>query len=148
VRDWEVGGILTIQSGGPFTPVISADTANVGATARRPDRLASGVLDNPTLERYYDVSAFRLPAAFTYGNSGRNILYGPGFKNLDSMVMRNFRFSVPREGMNLQFRAEFFNFTNTPRFGNPGNNIQAGNAGRILSASPAREIQFSLKLMF
>ncbi len=148
VRDWEIGAILTMQSGTPFTPVISADSANVGATARRPDRISSGALEDRSLLRYYDVSAFRVPASFNYGNSGRNILYGPGFNNLDYMVMRNFRFSPHwRENINLQFRAEFFNFSNTPRFGNPVTNIQTGTAGRILSASPAREIQFSLKLM-
>jgi hypothetical protein len=149
-RDWEIGSILTLQSGAPFTPAISADSANVGATARRPDRLQDGRLDNRTLDRYYDVSAFRVPGPFTYGNSSRNILYGPGFKNLDFMVARNFRFSPHwRENLNLQFRAEFFNSTNTPRFGNPGNNIQTGTAGRITGTSgEARDIQLSLKLAF
>jgi len=148
-RDWELGTILTFQSGTPFTPVIAADTANVGATARRPDRLRSGLIDGRTLQRYYDVSAFRIPQPFGYGTSGRNILYGPGFKNLDLMLMRSFRFRLPwREDSALQFRSEFFNSTNTPRFGNPGNNIQTVAAGRILSAAAAREIQFSLKLMF
>jgi hypothetical protein len=149
-RDWEIGSILTLQSGAPFTPAISADSANVGATARRPDRLQDGRLDNRTLDRYYDVSAFRVPGPFTYGNSARNILYGPGFKNLDFMVARNFRFNPHwRENLNLQFRAEFFNSTNTPRFGNPGNNIQTGTAGRITGTSgEARDIQLSLKLAF
>jgi hypothetical protein len=149
IRDWELSSIITLQSGTPFTPVIAADTANVGATFRRPDRIASGILEDRSIQRYFDVSAFRLPTPFNYGNSGRNILYGPGFKNLDAMIMRNFRFDLPwRENSNLQFRAEFFNFTNTPRFANPVTNIQTGTAGRILSAAAAREIQFSLKLMF
>ena len=149
IRDWEIAAILTLQSGSPFTPVISADTANVGATARRPDRIASGFLDNPTLLRFYDVSAFRVPEPFNYGNGARNILIGPPLNNLDFLVMRNFRFNVPwSEDANFQFRAEFFNFTNTPHFANPVNNIQAASAGRILSAAPAREIQFGLKLMF
>jgi hypothetical protein len=150
VRDWELGSILTIQSGTPFTPAISADSANVGATARRPDRIASGLVDQPTLSRYYDVSAFVVPASFHYGTSGRNILYGPGFTNLDLMLMRNFRFNPHwRENMNLQFRAEFFNATNTPRFSTPGNNIQSGTAGQILgTAGEARDIQLSLKLRF
>jgi hypothetical protein len=148
LKDWEVAAILTMQSGTPFTPIISADSANVGATSRRPDRIASGIVENRSLLRYFDSSAFRVPSSFNYGNSGRNILYGPGFKNVDTMVMRNFRFNLPRrEGVNLQFRAEFFNFTNTPRFLNPVNNIQTAAVGRILSAAPAREIQFSVKLM-
>ena len=129
--------------------MISADTANVGATARRPDRIASGFVENPTLLRFYDVSAFRVPDAFNYGNSARNILSGPPFNNLDFLAMRNFHFNLPwREDVNLQFRAEFFNLTNTPHFANPVNNVQASSAGKILSAGAAREIQFGLKLIF
>jgi hypothetical protein len=150
VRDWEIGSILTLQSGAPFTPSISADSANVGATVRRPDRVQDGRLENRSLDRYYNVAAFLVPAPFTYGNGARNILYGPGFKNLDFMVMRNFAFSPRwRDNVNLQFRAEFFNFTNTPRLANPGNNIQTGTAGRITgTAGEARDIQLSLKLIF
>ena len=149
IRDWEIATIVTFQSGSPFTPVISADTANVGATARRPDRIGSGFVENPTLLRFYDVSAFRVPDAFNYGNSARNILSGPPFNNLDFLAMRNFHFNLPwREDVNLQFRAEFFNLTNTPHFANPVNNVQASSAGKILSAGAAREIQFGLKLIF
>jgi hypothetical protein len=148
LRDWEIATILTFQAGNPFTPSISVDSANVGATLRRPDRIASGTVQNRSIQQYFDVSAFRVPASFNYGNSGRNILYGPGFKNLDAMVMRNFRFNLPRrEDVTLQFRAEFFDFTNTPKFGNPATNIQTSTAGRILSSGASREIQFSLKLM-
>jgi hypothetical protein len=108
MRDWEVSSIVTFQSGTPFTPAISVDSANVGATLRRPDRIASGKLENRSIDRYFDVSAFRVPTSFNYGNSGRNILYGPGFKNLDAMVIRNFRLSLPwKEQSNLHFRAEF-----------------------------------------
>ena len=91
------------------------------------------------------MSAFSVPAAYTYGNSGRNILYGPGFFNWDAVVMRNF--SV-RERLNLQLRGEFFNLTNTPAFGNPVSNIQAPNAGQILSAGEPRDVQIALKLIF
>jgi hypothetical protein len=59
--------------------------------------------------------------------------------------VRNFRM---RERFNLQFRAEFFNFTNTPAFGNPVTNIQSGTVGRILSAGEPRDVQMALKLMF
>jgi hypothetical protein len=59
--------------------------------------------------------------------------------------MRNFAI---RERLRLQFRGEFFDFTNTPAFGNPVTNIQAANAGRILSAGESRDVQLALKLMF
>jgi hypothetical protein len=144
VKNWELGSIVTMQSGLPFTPSIATDPANTG-TSRRPDRLGSGALEERTLLRDFDVSAFRLPQAFTYGNSGRNILYGRGFRNWDFIVVRNF---VLHERARLQFRGEFFNFTNTPAFGNPVSNIQAGNAGQVLSAGEPRSIQLALKLIW
>jgi hypothetical protein len=86
-----------------------------------------------------------VPQAFTFGNSGRNILYRRGFKNWDFITVRNFPI---REQLRLQFRAEFFNFTNTPAFGGPVTNIQAANVGQILSAGEPRDIQLGLKLIW
>jgi hypothetical protein len=144
VKNWEIGSIVTLQSGLPYTPSIATDPANTG-NSRRPDRLGSGLLDTRTLQRDFDVTAFRTPAAFTYGNSGRNILYRRGFRNWDFIAVRNFPL---HERARLQFRGEFFNFTNTPAFGAPVSNIQAGNAGQILSAGEPRSIQLALKLIW
>ena len=144
VRNWEVGSIVTLQSGLPYTPSIGTDPANTG-NSRRPDRISSGMLQERTLQRDFDVSAFRVPEAFTYGNSGRNILYRRGFRNWDFIAVRNFPL---HERARLQFRGEFFNFTNTPAFGSPVANIQAGNAGQILSAGEPRSIQLALKLIW
>jgi hypothetical protein len=144
VRGWEVGSIITVQSGLPFTPSIATDPANTG-TSLRPDRIGRGTVEERTLLRDFDFTAFRVPAAFTFGNSGRNILRGRQIKNWDFVALRNFPF---REQVNLQFRAEFFNFTNTPAFGNPTANIQSATVGRILSAGEPRDVQFALKLSF
>jgi hypothetical protein len=144
IRDWELGSIFTMQSGLPFTPSISTDSANTG-TSRRPDRIGSGKVEDRTLTRDFDPTAFRVPAAYTYGNSGRNILYARGFRNWDFITMRNFHLGEPAT---LQFRAEFFNFTNTPAFGAPVTNIQSSTAGQILSAGEPRDVQFALKLIF
>ena len=81
MKNWEMGSIVTVQSGLPFTPSIATDPANTG-TSRRPDRIGSGTWRTRTLLRDFDVGAFRVPQAFTYGNSGRNILYGRGFQEL------------------------------------------------------------------
>jgi len=143
---WELTSIVTSQSGLPFTPTINTDPANTG-TSKRPNRIASGELANPTINQWFDVSAFKVPAAFTYGNSGVNILTGPGTRNWDSGLFKNFRF-LRAESTYLQFRAEFFNFTNTPHFGAPTASIQSPTAGKILSAGTPRQIQFALKLAF
>lgn len=144
VRDWELGSILTLQSGGPFSPGLSSDTANTGIVLR-PDRVGRGQVANRTLDMDFDASAFRVPAQYMYGNAGRNILYRRGSRNWDFVVLRNFRFT---ERMNLQFRGEFFNITNTPSFGGPVSNIQASNVGKITSAGEPRDIQLGLKLSF
>ena len=109
----------------------------------RPDRIGRGTIDERTLLRDFDFSAFRVPAAFTYGQ--RPILRGRGTRNWDFVALRNFRF---HEQVNLQFCAEFFNFTNTPAFGNPVANIQSATVGRILSAGEPRDVQLALKLSF
>jgi len=144
VRDWELGSILTFQSGGPFSPSQNVDSANTGIVGR-PDRIGRGALDQRTLERDFDFSAFAVPGLYRYGTAGRNILYRRGFRNWDLVTLRNFRFT---ERVNLQFRAEFFNITNTPAFGGPVANIQASNVGRITSAGEPRDIQLGLKLSF
>ena len=144
VRGWELGSIVTMQSGLPFTPGIGTDPANTG-TSLRPNRVGNGKVDDRTLLRDFDASAFAVPASFTFGNSGRNILYSRGFRNWDFIVVRNF---AVRETLRLQFRSEFFNLTNTPAFGGPVTNIQAATVGRVLSAGEPRDIQFALKLSF
>ncbi len=144
VKNWELGSIVTLQSGLPFTPSIATDPANTG-TSLRPDRLGVGKADARTLLRDFDPTAFRVPQPFTFGNSGRNILYRRGFRNWDFIMVRNFPVS---ESVRFQFRGEFFNFTNTPAFGGPVTNIQAANAGQVLSAGEPRSIQLALKLIW
>ncbi len=61
---WQLGNILTLRSGLPFTPTTGRDIANVGATTR-PNRVGTGAVSNPTLDRWFDVTAFTNPAAFT-----------------------------------------------------------------------------------
>src|SRR5262249_28751030 len=137
---WEVTSILTAQSGPAFTPTISTDPANTGQS-KRPNRIADGGLANRSINGWFNVAAFQTPANFTYGNSGINILRGPGMTNWDSGLFKNFRL---REMLRLQFRAEFFNTLNTPHFAAPTANIQAPTAGKILSAAAPRQIQFAL----
>jgi hypothetical protein len=143
-QGWELGSIVTVQSNTPYTPSITSDPANTG-NSKRPNRIASGNLAGPTINLWFNPAAFTVPAAFTYGNSGRNILYGPSHFNWDALAMRMFQI---KERLRLQFRGEFFNFTNTASFNGPVTNIQASNAGHITSAGAPRDIQLALKLLF
>jgi hypothetical protein len=143
---WQLQGITVLRSGRPYTPTISRDVANTGIGGQRPNRIGSGNLSNPTIGQWFDKTAFTLPAAYTWGNSGVDILREDKFKNLDLSLFKQFQFN---ERMRLQFRAEAFNLTNSPSFSAPGTNIDTASGGVVTSTiSTPRNIQFGLKLNF
>ena len=143
---WQLGGIVTMRTGLPFTVVSGGGLTNAGGEDR-PIRLGEGSLpsDQRSIDRWFDVSAFALQPQYTYGNSGRNILRGPGYSNLDFTLQKYFPIG---EKIRVQFRAEAFNATNTAHFDNPGANITAAGVGTINSAGEPRRIQFGLKVIY
>lgn len=154
IGGWQVNNILTLQSGLPFTLVMQTSNLNTGTGSQFPNRIGSGALSSSerTIDRWFDVTAFAAPPLFTFGNSGRNILYGPGTKQLDLSLFKSFNFS---EKHRAELRGEAFNITNTPQFNNPNTSIGFAGAARITSAgSPtvyqrtSRQIQLALKLYF
>lgn len=144
---WQMQAITIVRSGRPFTPTISRDVSNTGIGGQRPIRLRSGRLSNPTIAHWFDITAFTLPANFTYGNSGTNILREDRFKNLDLSLFKQFQIN---ERTRLQFRAEAFNATNTASFAIPNTNIDdLKNGGTVSSTqSGPRNIQFAAKIYF
>ena len=91
-------------------------------------------------------AAFAAPAAFTFGNAGRNSVVGPGMQTMDLALDRNF---IVTERVNLQFRAEFFNAFNHTNLGIPNRFVNTPQFGTITeTATPNREIQFSVRLSF
>lgn len=143
---WQTNGIATFQTGLPFTPTLQTPTTN--CCASRPDRAASGALPSSqrTINRWFDPAAFTTPALYTFGNSGRNILYGPGRVNFDLSLFKEFLF---RDTVKLQFRAEAFNAFNTPQFGLPNASIGNRLAGVISSVvGNPRQMQLALRLEF
>ncbi len=145
---WQVNGITTLQSGNPFTPVVANPATNAGpGGAIRPDRIGSGQLPSSqrNVNRWFDVTDFAAPVPFHFGNSGRNILYGPGLVNFDFSLFRHIPIT---ERVNLEFRTEVFNIFNHPNFGLPNASIDTPQAGIITSARDPRQIQFALQLQF
>ncbi len=145
---WQANGIVTVQTGFPFNVIISPDQANTGASNQRPNVIAPPTADcgDGHLTGCIDSAAFVLPVQYTYGNFGRNVLFGPGLSNVDFSLFKNFSI---RERAQVQFRSEFFNFFNTPNFNNPNTTFGTANFGTISSTShDNREIQFALKLLF
>jgi hypothetical protein len=147
IRDWQISGIYSHQTGQPFTVTLSKDPTATSTTAR-PDRLRDGSLPSSqrSVNHWFDTSAFVVPSCYCFGNSGRNILRGPSLFNVDVSVARDFRFT---ERMRLQFRFEVFNLFNHPNLGLPAASIGATDAGIIGDVvSPERQIQLALKLYF
>jgi hypothetical protein len=143
---WELGGIIAFQSGDPFTVGMSGDVANVGTGYQRPDRIASGKISNPTVDLWFDASAFAAPSLYTFGNSGRNILRTDTLKNWDFSLLKNFAL---HESVALQLRGEFFNVLNHPVFGTPDTDLTSNTFGRVFSqANSPRVGQVALKLIF
>jgi hypothetical protein len=140
---WQTNGILTVQSGQPFSPVLQTSTTN--GTGSRPD-VVGKVTYPKTLQRWFDPSAFGNPPPYTYGNAGRNILFGPGRTNWDASLFKNF---VIREEMRFEFRAEAFNVLNHPQFGLPNQNIGNAQVGSITSTvGNPRQLQLGLRFQF
>jgi hypothetical protein len=144
---WEMDAIYQAQSGYPFTPVLSTDNANAGTTSW-PDRVCDGKTSNWTIQRYFDTSCFVPPPRYQFGNTGRNVLFGPGISNLDFAVHRAFPVHVSEQAR-LEVRVEAFNVFNRAQFGQPGTVIGTQTAGVISGISGAnRQLQFAVRLSF
>jgi hypothetical protein len=148
VGNWSLGGLLTLQSGEPFTVNTQVNNTFVfSAGAQRADVLRNPNLSNDerTLNRWFDTGAFVQPAQFMFGNQGVNILRADGLINLDLSILRNFPI---RETMKFQLRGEFFNITNHPNFGGPGATINGPGFGIVSGAGPGRRIQIGARFVF
>ncbi|MBI3950329.1 MAG: TonB-dependent receptor [Acidobacteria bacterium] len=164
LNDWEVSGVLTLQSGIPLTIMDTGAGRIYGRTNSRaqfaPDfttrntALSGSVTSR--LDRFFNIDAFTTAPAIGidggtgYGNSGRGILRGPDQRNLDLALVRRFRLNALGEASNLEFRAEAFNFPNTPSFASPGANRAVPASFGVISSTSInpRVLQFALKLNF
>jgi outer membrane receptor protein involved in Fe transport len=153
---WSLSGIVTLQSGLPFS-IYGEDTLFAATTGDlKPGRtLDSAIKSGNVADRlgnnnnppYFDTSAFVSPSAFgDFGQLGRNILRGPKQINTDLSIMK----AIPvTEGQRVEFRAEFFNLFNNVNFANPVNIATSGNFGQIATTTTGpRVIQFALKYNF
>ncbi len=155
IKDWQISGIITLQSGLPFTPQLSYNPSNDGDTRNpvrpswKPAFTGPVILGGP--DQYFDPQAFLQPLPGTYGNVGRNVLQGPGLAQMDFSLTRKFSLT---ERLGLQFRAEFFNLFNRTNLNTPNPVVYAAatgdpspTAGVITStATTSRQVQLGLKL--
>jgi hypothetical protein len=144
IGGWQLSGVTTLHSGLPYTVAYPGDVANVGL-GTRPLRTCNGSLPNPTIAAWFNLSCLSAPTPYTFGNSGRGILFGPGYRNWDIGLMKAFH---TYEQQYLQFRAELYNAFNNVNFGLPNSTVNTPGAGQITSAGPARIIQFGAEYRF
>jgi hypothetical protein len=147
---WELTGLLSAQTGFPFTVMAGTDQSQTAIGQDRGVVLGApygpGACSNkaPCMD-FLDRRAFALPAIGTFGNVGKDALVGPGLVSWDMGIFKNFPF---RERYRIQFRAEFFNTLNRANFNNPSNRVTAGAFGSITSAADPRIGQLALKVLF
>jgi hypothetical protein len=145
---WNLGTIVTLQSGPPLGLVTQVN----GTNAFTPGSQRVNVLRNPALPKeqrsinaWFDVAAVAQPAPFTFGNAGRAILESPGLANVNISLLKNFPIT---ERWNLQFRAEAFNAFNRANFQDPGRALGAPTFGVINATEDPRNLQLGMKLQF
>jgi hypothetical protein len=130
----------------PFTVRVSNVNLEQGE-ANRPDRIANGRLETRSADRWFDLTAFSpVPLnSYRFGNSGRNILDGPGMFDLSLSLNKRFRIA---ESHSVQFRWEAFNAINRTNLMLPENIVNSPNVGTIIQANPARILQLGLRYQF
>jgi hypothetical protein len=147
--NWQINGILTLQTGFPFTLIDTSDPNHDGEATDRPNQIGNPFGPGTrTPQMWFNPAAFVHPPPGTDGTLGRNSLTGPGINNVDFSLFKNFLIT---ERKNLQFRTEFFNLFNHPNFDTPVNDFNAPTVGQIQNTRtnlPSRQIQFALKFLF
>jgi hypothetical protein len=150
---WQLGGILTLQDGFPFTVQCGPGNIQNGGGVCYPD--TTGInpnlpRDQQTRTRFFNTDAYvdRIPATgnFRYGTTARNSVIGPGIISFDASANKKFYLS---ESKYVEFRTEVFNLPNHPIWNPPGTQLRTPNYGVITSTRiDSRQIQFGLKLVF
>ena len=140
---WQFNGIVTLQSGQPFTPHTSTFDPYRNEAFNRPD-VVGNPNENVPPGLAFNPAAFRIPALGTFGNAGRNIVRGDSFHSVDLSLFKNFAIS---ERLRLQFRAEAVNSFNRVNYQGPVVNVNS-TPGAFIATAPPRIIQFGGKLTF
>jgi len=149
---WQLNGIYTLQAGLPFSVTVDGNP-----NSTRADIVGTPVVHSGSLTDYVNASAFAIPASTAYadgsttfnapGTSGRDILRGPGFSNIDLSIFKIFPIT---ERTKMEFRFQAYNATNTPHFGNPNSDLSQGTFGTITTTLPFsyRQAELGLRLTF
>jgi len=156
-QGWQFGGILTLQTGQPFSVLTGKGLSGTGLGNDRPNLVGDPNAGPHTVQKWFNTSAFVDNPPLTFGDAGRNIVVAPGYRDFDFSLLKNTKIG---EKVNVQFRTEFFNIFNHPSFAIPSNISAAANFGALFTTPDAaqnnvglgsggpRLVQFALKLSF
>ena len=154
---WQINGLFGAYGGRQYQLTASGASLNMPGNQQTPDQVKPDVAKLGKVGdagTWFDTSAFARVTEVRFGNVGRNTMSGPGVVNMDLSLFRTFKLT---EKLGMQFRAEAFNLSNTPHFGNPIGSINSSNFGRILSTQSgtgrdaiggSRQFRFGLRLSF
>lgn len=145
---WQVSNIISFMSGQPFSIGSSSASLNAPGNTQRGDQVKGEVEIFKTVgpgQPWFDTTAFAQVNDARFGTAGFNSMRGPGVGNWDIGIHRLFRLT---ERVNLQFRMESFNFTNTPKFNNPSATAGSSSFGIVNSAYNEREFRLGLRMGF
>jgi hypothetical protein len=148
---WSLSFIASAQSGTPLTITAGTDRNLDGNNNDRANLSGNPVLDsnrsrNDLINKFFETTVFSQPANGATGTAGRNIIDGPGLKNVDLGIFRDFRVM---EGKVLQFRGELTNAFNLVNLGSPGTSQGSSSTfGKITTAGNMRQVQMGLRMTF
>jgi hypothetical protein len=153
LSDMELQGIVTLQSGRPFTVALlpEVDNSNTGRSVLgfgandRPNVSGDPTLVDPSPDRWFNTAAYSMPPFGSFGNSGRNTLDGPGYQNVNLGVLKHISLG---EEAKLQIRAEAFNLFNRTNFNLPDAFFGSPTFGSVVSADSPRRCQFGIRVIF
>jgi hypothetical protein len=153
--DWQINGTFAAFSGLPFHVTANGNTLNTPSNLQTANQVAETNLVGQIGASgvYYDRASWVQPTGVTFGNVGRNAFRGPGGVNMDFSLFRGFSLGGARR---VEFRAEVFNLTNTPKFGNPNGDVTSGAFMQITACAggnntctyPERNIRLGLRFSF
>ena len=149
LEDWRLNATFTADSGTPLSARIRGAASDVSRGlngALRADYSGADLsVDDPSIDQFFDTSAFTLPAAGLFGNSPRNVIIGPGSRQLDAALSRDVRLGGNR-AVSIQIRAtnllNLVNYTAIDTF------VNSPTFGQVTSVRPMRSAQLNLRFRF
>lgn len=147
ISGWEISGLVRLQSGDRVAISQATNSnSNLGYGTQRPNRISDpNDLANRSVAQWFNKAAFTAAPQFTIGTSSRDAVRGPGLADADLMLGKIFRIT---ERLNVEFRAEVFNVTNTPPLSDPNGSFGSAAFGTITSAGNPRDFEFAAKIHF